>query len=1257
MQESFFEELRWSTLSVTMNDVAKDNKALVRALRKYDPNVAVPLIASLLTVPNHQSNCLRLELLASLAWRHCNGRERPSIAKAARWFRTIGNSRSTLGEDPAEDVFTSLAIGRNADFRILGGLCESAGFYTQMVHDIVQTMPDMGHWATIKRRVDAILTVSEIVCQNAGLVRHQVGEGTPQKVLSSRHLPGRNALLQRVCIPFQALEERGIQAEDIEPFIVEAEWKRELGNQRASHSILHHKPLVILAPETVTVALPTCLSLAMREYVIREFVDRGLEDRFDRILANGISELLHDTPLLGAFRNVPVGWRNAGQHRVSTLGIQFDQGHFLSLHLFLPSIRTHAKGGFVENFEVDGSLSDELQTDMLASMDNFEREEGFQAGLVLVVGCGWGKGYEIQRFDVDRENWHFESMSIADLVRVSWMADMKPEYFWRFREGLSAIKTQGVRFLNQNGILNLIGWVRRNDGHFVPHALQPSDPITPDCPLKINLHSNMLRDVRAEADSGYDKHGSSDEAGRLHIVQRPSPAPFLESEGSKNLYGSMTDFRADVLTSCYEGKIRLWLGLKTHGFLAKSVKYLLWEMANEWLHRIGTVLETKLAGQFPSTPMRANLEFLDAFVPDGANDKPGRSKLEELCNVQVSQELRCATATFGMGFLDGFRVAENVAERVIVTAMLSGFLQMILRELPVGVLEEFENDVVPNDKARSFHYFPTQRFMDRVRHLLPERLISPNRIDEGIARLGLAWRVQSQSDEPKVEGQRECTAFLNKVVDCLLSDIRQELETLPRRPFLRLVVRNIEKALTERDNWRRTSAAILGLHGNCEETRRICAQQSSKFAAACLASRILAEMGVCMCPTEGNVQPTELSLARLASRILLVERLGGLSNAIKFNVLQPELSISALGDILFKNEFGEMVVEPMLERFLGEQFVQSALNQNQNYEEPTIIHEAKSLIGERFWGVWLAEMEFDIDQARHIIGRIEDMAVARQAITLEMKRSMFIQSVVGDSVDQKAAEAFLDQFCLAHRPRWDRVPNGFALKDIYPWRYGRRLSFVARPIIQIDEGDDPELLVAPQSLREGFAYVLDGAYTGTLEQTFFHTPEMRNVWWGAANPGHEFAASVKEDLSRNGWSVGGNVRLSTILNKKPGMDYGDVDVLAWREDRPEVLIVECKSLQTARNYSEIAAMLSEYQGETKNGKRDKLKRHLDRVNLLSKNQVELGSYIGKNRVKVVSCLCCNGIVPMQYSKIAALEGTLVCTPEELCRQFSNGTRH
>jgi hypothetical protein len=331
----------------------------------------------------------------------------------------------------------------------------------------------------------------------------------------------------------------------------------------------------------------------------------------------------------------------------------------------------------------------------------------------------------------------------------------------------------------------------------------------------------------------------------------------------------------------------------------------------------------------------------------------------------------------------------------------------------------------------------------------------------------------------------------------------------------------------------------------------------------------------------------------------------------------------------------------MLARVMENRFIANAPLQKRNYEDPGVVPHVKGEVSEEFWDIWKIEMGFDLDEARNIIGALEDKGIKDHSAIFTIRQSAYLTFVCSDKVSEDVARRFLDQFSLSTRPRWDKPPKGFSSKDIYPWRFGRRLSFVTRPILKVDNSDDPLLLIAPGALRTGFAYVFDGAYNGRLEQAFFRTKEMRDAWWGKAREGHTFNAKVAKALSEAGWHIRENIGLPEILNRKLERDFGDVDVFAWRPDRKEVLVIECKDLSLARNYSEIAALLSDYQGVEVEGEADKLRKHLNRVALLNENRDQLQRFTGIQEPQVVSCLICSGVVPMQYAKIDALANTHV----------------
>ncbi|ESS72588.1 hypothetical protein MGMO_53c00470 [Methyloglobulus morosus KoM1] len=1252
--KSFFDEqTRWASLSVTIQEIADDNKALVRDLSHYDPNISIPLLAGLLTLPEYQTQCIRLEILVALAVIFCKGRKKPKIDNAVRWFFQIGKSRCVVGEDPAEDVFVSLVTDRNGNYRLVEGVWEAAGFYTQCVLEVVSTMPDSGRFGRIKRSFRALLMISEIVCENAELSRYQLGSDERHTALSPRKLPGRNALISRVTISFEVLSERGITKADIAPFLFDHQMKNGLVAEQIGCSDLDRCPLILQSNTHLSVALPSALSVAARDFVISHIIKIEQVDAFNSALAKNYSAIFFNTPLLGGQMRSPVLWKKLGPHRLSIFAIEVDRGYFISYHLFLTSVETHADGGFKSEYQDEGALTDALQESISSAIEQFSKRPDFKEGLIILVGCGWGKGYVTQEIEVNHPKWRFESMSAADLVRLSWLGDMNPSYFWRIQDGLEAVTKTGVRIFNPNGILNLIGWVRSNDGHFVPHAQLLDEEVSPEQPLMLSLPINLLKGVRAEADLGYDRHRAVDNTGVWHDVQHLGPNPFFTSESARRLYASMGHALDGKFMSVYEGKFQLWLSLETPNISDREITFRLWEMANEWLHRIGSKLDRYAGHLTKATNLKVHVEFQDIDPPNEPGQKPKLDDLTQFCVVnEHEEEPNAIKAVFKAGFISGFGIAENVAERLFVLNVSRAFLHLLNVTDIDGDAEEITRNVVQNQEARSFHVIHAHHFIDYVHDTLPEKLVIIDEIDDAAAKIGLGWRVHDRVHGNKIEGREACTSFLGKVVDVLLAEICEMLISVERISTLKRLLANSEKASVEENHWRRTSAAIIGLHGQVDTTIQRYVKQTSKFAGAGIASRVLIEMAVCVCPFNDGAQLSDIELSKLIARASLLVRIGGLSDAIHYNALSPELTISSLGDILFRDDFGELVVQPMLSRVIGEKFIANAPLQKKNYDEPVFTSTSKGQIDEEFWRIWKVEVGFDLDEARNIIDALENKGITDHSAIFSISQREYFSLVCSDQVSGDAAAKFLEQFSLKTRHRWDKPSKGFAMKDIYPWRFGRRLSFATRPILKVDESDDPLLLIAPAALRNGFAYVVDGAYSGRFGQSFFQSDEMKNTWWGKASEGHSFNAEVAQRLLDAGWQIRENIEIPELLNQKTVQDFGDVDVLAWRPDRQDVLVIECKDLSLARNYSEIAALLSSFQGADVDGKPDSLKKHLIRVSILERSLERLQRFTGIQEPNIVSCLVCSGVVPMQYSKIEALSKTHVGSVDDLLVLYS-----
>lgn len=1238
----------WAKLEMTIEEISRDNKALVRDLSRYDPKTAIPLIASLLTIPEYQSNCVRLEILAALAVVHCEGRKKAHIGQVVHWFYQIGKSACVLAEDPAEDVFVSLVQDPSGgDYRILEGIWEAAGFYTERVFEVVDTMPDTGHFSQIKRCARALLKISDIVCERSGLHRYQTGSDECCSALLSNKIPARNTLISRVVIAFEELDAHQIGPDDIAPFLLDGADRRKLAGQEVGISDLDRHPFVVLDEGHITIALPTAISVAMRDYVLENVIAGGLVNGFDKMLAANYARTISQTQLLGGPMRAPVVWGRVANGRCAAFHFEVDKGYVISFHLLLPSVQGHLPGGFKNIFVDDGTLTAAAQVSINSVVKHFDQWNDFKEGLIIIAGCGWGKGYATKHIELDHQKWRAQSMSVADLLRASWLFEMSPLHYWRLQDGLESITKAGVNILNVNGLLNLIGWVRSNDGHFVPHAHLPEGRISPERPLMLQPPMNLLRDVRASSDQGYDRHSVQDNTTKWHEVQRVGPKPFFSSVSSLRVYASFTDVQAGRLTAVYEGHRNYWITISAPSISDKDAEYRLWEMLLEWLHRTARAIDEMLPDTLGRPSIRVVAEFRDAELPDHTTEKPTLKQLEALCSVEWLSEPNAKKIVFKPGFLNGFRIAENIAERLVARTLAQAYLALLEVGDPRASAIELEPMIVPNNNARHFHLFQARAFLDFTKQYLPKKLISIDPLDDAAAKIGLGWRALGDLPNSTITGREKCNVFLARVVDILVNEVSEILRGFERISTITRLMENIEKAHSEEDHWNKTSAAVLGLHGAAPGTIERFVEQTSKFAGAGIASRVLTEMAVCECPLGKGTHMSDIQLSKLIAKVALVVRIGGFSDAIRFNALPPELTISPLGDILFRNEFGENVVEPMLAKHMSRKIISISSHQSKNYDAPSVTPEVKGKISEEFWTVWEKEMGFNIDQARQILDCFDDKGIQDGAPIFMIRLSEAASLIEKRGLPADIGTKFVDRFSLSPRPRWDKPPKGFSLRDVYPWRFGRRLSFASRPLVKLDEEDDPTLLIAPNALRMGVAYVLSGAFEGSLGQEFFATKEMRDDWWGKASEGHSFNSEVAKALVKKGWTLRENIGLPEILNKKLDHDHGDIDVLAWKPECEDVLLIESKDLSLARNYSEIAALLADYQGEERDGKADKLKRHLDRVQLMKAHSDEVAKFTGIERPRIVSWLVCSGVVPIQFAKIDALKDTSVGSIEDV----------
>lgn len=1195
------------------NLIARQNKLCAR-LAKFDGLYLVQILSGLLTRQENHIATHRIEALIHLAVALCRGTQIPTTAQIREWLNDdLLRDPLGRGEDPVSDVFATVVPAWGGSVVLLEGAWADNGNYVQNL--LAALLRLRGEpWADAAfHHAMAILQIAREISERTGVERYGLCTSLPGSRITVS--PGAiEATRSAVRFSFNDLIRFNVIARDLAPFVLPDDYRDAIKFGSLGQSVLERFPLLRQENDWL-VALPTAIGAAARLFVLEAAHSEGALPHLEEALS------FVEFQDIRAFFIKNLGFSdNTAEERLDErsrlIRARFGEGCY--------ALIVHVAADLTEALQTGLSGISELNDGVMDAIAKVEADTAtqpdFRHGLTVFLHGGVGKG-SFRSSAVQPENWHRVDLDLGDALRLSWDDDFTAKRLWKILEQQAQLRLRGWLVQNFNGFLNLYGYLQERNFEPVPTALARSGMAVLD-----GGYASLARH-RIRTASDYHLALAPDGSSLIE-VQRRSTSSYFKEISRLPIFVSPMFILNDKLRVVVETDQRPWWidqELGTSAIRAITVK--IWDAAQRWLVRLAPLLEHEL-NSLPAGPIAIELAFSDL------------TDLSQLAAVTIDHIARPSVRVDDgvikidsrVAALCGYIHETNVAERYLIAAMAIGVSELAGAPRSNDWADDLAMGIAGNSDARFVHAIPAEdpAQMIQASLFLPKPVYQLDE-DRSWSDLGLA--TLAGATQPGIVKEGQVGSLLQGAVLQLWERIRVRLEIIDRRCLVVKALVNHEAIDRDRAEWAQTAAALLALHQDHADVLATHNEHEGKRASAGVASRALAEMALCTCPTEGGIPCTEIEFDRLLADVCAMIDCATQCDAYHYGLATGPLEVTPSGCFLFHTGFYEELHRPYTYAHGDRAFRDAAADYASPFEKPEADAQQSAppvLDPDLLAGV-RAEFGMGLEELVELSHRVAEVALKDQEILVCMNRTQFRELLadLGTDVDVDRAYASLT---LRPRPQWnEQRPEGARARDWQPWRMNRKLSLTRRPIMQLGEGEEPEIIISAVLLSRvvrRYFEIIDGK----LGSELFDTKEI-GKWIGKVvdERGHAFNHSVAGRLKELGLNALPDQLMTQFQGKK---ELGDVDVLAWDGDG-RVWIIECKRLLLDRTVGEVGERLADYTTTgLRNNKRTPIQKHLDRVSFLKGNLAGLSKLTGiePTKIQLRSALVTSGIVPMQFAK-------------------------
>ena len=1208
---------------LTIVQLIRPLATLIEEIKQFDLFSCIVAAAGLMTLAENHTKIFRLDTFILLVAAHGAGQQRPSIRDLERWLnRYIPQSTIRRLEDPPEDLAIGNVCTASGDMHTLNGDWSNPDYYLQDILDAIQTGPEQLN--DLRAECRAILKLSTTIAAKRGYGRNEPGEIHDSTDVT---IPETDVelweLSRHVVFDGGEIAAQGISESSLSPFAITLD---SLRSQAPTQKIVAvRKNPILKFGDIYVVAFPTSIPmatvnravsvLAQRGYLsaLETALRRGQGGRILREATSGVDTRDAETSILPTDEAPPSRF-------ASQAAFRFDESkhlHIVFLHDDFSSVDRNGVDTIWKPTFREG-LARHLESSALrlASLGQYS------GGLTLIVVGGIARGMEIIPPVRLPDNWALQMWSCADLDRLIWTEPRWKLMLWKLSMQVMTFERLGV-FFEAHGDENRYSMWAYSRYRLVSQGGLPS------VPLNVAVNCGHIHDLRRDGRRRIDEHCIyRPDREDWERVRRINTHSYFKEDDHRRLYGAHGRVRPGVLEGAVETDQRAWwvdCRATVEERYQREYIYKLWETTLHWLERIAPTID-RLIPELPpgNRIIEVDVSGIAEHRAWGANDirqiGPVRSIQSTVANGKIHIKLPMALIAMGQSPV-------NTAERLLVRALVDGAVQEAAVEDGEARIEEVIKAIAIRDEQRFMHAFEAKDNRDYLQEFDHEKPKLLNDEELTFAPIGIAQEAGIMVPT-LVNGKEESNRLLNALVDAFWKRCEKRLQLVDRQSLIVRCITNNERLLQDLDNWQKTSRAVFSLHSDQEDVLRSTQSLKEKRERTQISHRVMVEMAVCTSPLTGGRKATEADVDYLGGQIMLLMALAAHSDAVRSGSADPRLEISVLGDCNLGDDLTQVMYP-----YLTSHFERSHASEIARYEDwfergERGTKSETEVFGDHFVLSFTAEYGISPGRLAEMAVILAEDAIIQQSIVILREKQSFRELLAMHNFSATEIDGLFTSFVLGPRERWNSASAPFRDRDWFPWRYRRRLSLMARPIVDLGNS---QVVYAPGFCEDSFRHVVMESYRGAFYTEYFQTSSMKGyVGTENARRGLAFNKSVGKLFEDAGWNVRTEVSM-TELGAPSAEASGDVDVLAWKDDW--VCLCECKELMFARTITEVCEQLTRFRGNAG----DDLYKHLRRSSWIQTNPSALGRIVGPAVPRFRSMLVTSKIVPMQFVDTLAVE--------------------